>query len=71
MSSDTVGTADSMSMETMLALMKVAAKKAQAELHAAGLPYVVADMSGNGFLRVYPDGHTVFVPYFGRKLMQK
>ncbi|MDR1080451.1 MAG: hypothetical protein LBQ79_05725 [Deltaproteobacteria bacterium] len=71
MSNDTVDTTDSMSMETMLALMKGAVKKAQAELHAAGLPYVVADMNGNGFLRVYPDGHTVLMPYFDRKLMQK
>jgi hypothetical protein len=44
-------------------LFQEAVKKAQMALHNKGLPYIIADNSGKGCLKVFPDGHKVFVPY--------
>ncbi|MCL2469795.1 MAG: hypothetical protein FWF24_06170 [Alphaproteobacteria bacterium] len=38
-----------------------ATRKAQEEIHAKGLPYVIGD--NRGMFKVYPDGRKVFVPY--------
>ena len=38
-----------------------ATKRAQAELHAKGIPYIIGDTKGT--YAVYPDGKRVFTPY--------
>jgi hypothetical protein len=43
-------------------------KRAQEELHAAGLPYVVGDKNGEGCWKIYPDGSKVFIPYGDLKI---
>jgi hypothetical protein len=47
--------------EEMEARMAQATKKAQDNLHAQGLPYIIGDSKGT--YAVYPDGQRIFTPY--------
>ena len=52
-----------MSKEEIDERMAKMARKAQQELHAKGLPYVIGTVDCSGKVFVYPDGRRVFTPY--------